>query len=149
MDKTLTEENLVITKDWNEEYTKVVCDGLIKYNRKNARPLDEQWSEIINLILKTKDNKVVGGIMCNMFMYSLYIDVLWIDEKCRGNDFGSKLITEAENIAKEKGCILADTCTFSYQAPDFYVKCGYEIYGILEGYPDGIKKYHLKKVLKK
>ena len=71
--------------------------------------------------------KFVGGIMCNMFMYSLYIDVLWIDEKFRGQDYGSKLIAESEKIAIEKGCILADTLTFSYQAPDFYVKCGYEI----------------------
>ena len=148
MNDYLLEENLVILKDWTEEDTKAVCDGLIKYNRKSSRPLDEQWSEIINLILKTKDNKVVGGIMCNMFMYSLYIDVLWIDEKYRGHDYGSKLIAEAEKIAKEKGCILADTLTFSYQAPDFYVKCGYEIYGILDGYPEGIKKYLLKKVLK-
>ncbi|CAG7659067.1 GNAT family N-acetyltransferase [Paenibacillus allorhizosphaerae] len=141
------QEDLVISKDWTEEETKVVCDGLIKYNRRSSRPLDEQWSDTINLILKTKDDKVVGGIMCNMFMYSLYIDVLWVDEKYRGHDYGSKLIAGVEEIAKEKGCILVDTCTYSYQSPDFYVKCGYEIYGILEGFPEGIKKYHLKKVI--
>ena len=147
MNDNLHEENLVISKDWTEEETKAVCDGLKKYNRKSSRPLDEQWNETINLILKTKDGEVVGGIMCYMFMYSLYIDVLWVDEKYRSQNYGSKLIAEAEKIAKEKGCILIDTCTFSYQAPGFYVKCGYEIYGILEGYPEGIKKYHLKKVI--
>jgi ribosomal protein S18 acetylase RimI-like enzyme len=109
MSDYLFEENLVISKEWTEEDTNAVCDGLIKYNRKSSPPLDEQWCEIINLIIKTKDNKVAGGIMCNMFMYSLYIDVLWIDEKFRGYDYGSKLIAEAEKIAKEKGCVLADT----------------------------------------
>ncbi|MCR8646007.1 GNAT family N-acetyltransferase [Paenibacillus sp. N1-5-1-14] len=104
--------------------------------------ISKDWTE-----KETKDDKVVGGIMCNMFMYSLYIDVLWVDEKYRGQDYGSKLIAGVEEIAKEKGCILVDTCTYSYQAPEFYVKCGYEIYGILEGFPDGIKKYHLKKVI--
>ncbi|WP_018759634.1 GNAT family N-acetyltransferase [Paenibacillus terrigena] len=141
------QEDLVISKDWTEEETKVVCDGLIKHNRINARPLDEQWSDTINLILKTKDDEVVGGIMCNMFMYCLYIDVLWVDEKYRGQDYGSKLIAGVEEIAKGKGCILVETCTYSYQSPGFYVKCGYEIYGILEGFPEGIKKYQLKKVI--
>ncbi|MBD3918451.1 GNAT family N-acetyltransferase [Paenibacillus sp. PR3] len=141
------QEHLVISKDWTEEETKAVCDGLIKHNRRNARPLDEQWSDTINLILKTEDDEVVGGIMCNMFMYCLYIDVLWVDEKYRGQDYGSRLIAGVEQIAKEKGCMLVETCTYSYQAPGFYVKCGYEIYGILEGFPEGIKKYQLKKVL--
>ena len=120
---------------------------MIKYNRRSSRPLDEQWSDTINLILKTKDDKVVGGIMCNMFMYSLYIDVLWVDEKFPEVMAMVQNLLQSRKIAKEKGCILVDTCTFSYQSPDFYVKCGYEIYGILEGYPEGIKKYHLKKVL--
>jgi hypothetical protein len=28
------QEDLVVSKDWTEEETKAVCDGLIKYNRR-------------------------------------------------------------------------------------------------------------------
>ena len=56
-------------------------------------------------------------------------------------------MTEAERIAREHGCTFAHTTTFSYQAPDFYQRLGYRIFGVIEGYPDGIKQYFLKKPL--
>lgn len=145
MNNSIENSHLVLTEEWTEEDIKVICNGLIKHNRKNARPLDEQFGETINIILKTEDGQVAGGIMCNMYMYALDIDVLWVDEKYRHTGYGSKLIDRAVELAKELGCILVHTTTFSYQAPNFYTKCGFEIYGVLEGFPEGIKMYRLKK----
>ena len=138
---------MIITSEWTDQDTRIICDGLIRHNRSHARPLDEQWSETINVILKTDDGQVAGGIMCNMFMYTLDIDVLWVDEKYRSQGYGARLIEEAERIAKGKGCIMVITSTFSYQAPRFYPKCGYETYAVLEGFPEGIKLYRFKKLL--
>jgi ribosomal protein S18 acetylase RimI-like enzyme len=80
-------------------------------------------------------------------MYCLYIDELWVDESCRGTGYGSKLLSETEKIAKGKGCIMVHTDTFSYQAPEFYIKNKFDVFGILDGYPDEIKRYFFKKVL--
>jgi GNAT superfamily N-acetyltransferase len=73
--------------------------------------------------------------------------VLWVDETYRNQGYGAKLIEEAEKIAKSMGCIMVMTSTFSYQAPGFYPKCGFETYAVLEGFPEGIKLYRFKKLL--
>jgi ribosomal protein S18 acetylase RimI-like enzyme len=59
--------------------------------------------------------------------------------------YGKELVSKAEHIAKERGCISAQTFSYSFQAPEFYQKLGYEIFGIIDDYPNGIKKYFLKK----
>lgn len=83
--------------------------------------------------------------MCDAFNLCLYIDVMWLSESYRGKGYGRALIEQAERIAKEKGCIFSHTCTFSYQSPEFYKACGYEIFAELPDYPDGIVQYFLKK----
>lgn len=41
----------------------------------------------------------------------------------------------------------AHTCTFTYQSPDFYRAMGYEVFGVVDDYPEGIVQYFLKKKL--
>jgi GNAT superfamily N-acetyltransferase len=101
----------------------------------------------IKLILKDDRGQVFGGIFCNTFLYCIYIDVLWVDEQFRGGGYGKELMLEAERIAKENGCLFAHTCTFSYQSPHFYQHLGYEVFSVLDDYPENIKQYFLKKRL--
>jgi hypothetical protein len=42
---------------------------------------------------------------------------------------------------------LAHLDTFDFQAKDFYLKYGYEIFGILDDCLKGLKRYYLKKAL--
>ena len=37
--------------------------------------------------------------------------------------------------------------TFDFQAKDFYLKHGYEVFGVLDDCPKGHKRYYMKKVL--
>ncbi len=53
----------------------------------------------------------------------------------------------AENEALARGCHGAYLDTFSFQAPDFYQKLGYEIYGKLDDFPKGHCRYFLRKKL--
>lgn len=139
------EDTYSITSEWTKDETKYICQKLVEYNKRNAASLKEQYTETINLVLKDKAGAVMGGILCTMYMHCLYIDVLWVDEACRGTGYGAKLLSEAEKIAKGKGCNMIHTDTFSFQAPDFYMKNGYELFGVLDGFPDDIKRYYLKK----
>ena len=59
--------------------------------------------------------------------------------------YGSILLKEVEKIAKEKGCYLIHLDTFDFQAKDFYVKHGYEVFGVLDNCPPGHKRYFMKK----
>ncbi len=73
------------------------------------------------------------------------IDVLWIKEEFRKDGYGSTLLKEVEKIVKEKGCKLVHLDTFDFQAKDFYLKHGYEIFGVLDNCPCGRKRYYMKK----
>ncbi len=56
-----------------------------------------------------------------------------------------RLLGEIENIAAGEGCSLIHPDTFDFQAKDFYIKPGYEVFGILDGCPEGHCRYYLKK----
>jgi ribosomal protein S18 acetylase RimI-like enzyme len=140
---TLT-NTINITSDCSEGDKDKVCRSLYKHNVENTNGVLQKPGININLYLKDGEN-VVGAILCDTFNYCLYIDVMWIDEKYRGYGYGKELISQAERISKEKGCIFSHTCTFSYQSPKFYQACGYEIFAVLDDYPEDIKQYFLKK----
>ena len=77
----------------------------------------------------------------------MYVDILWVHENYRGNGIGTKLLNEAENEARKRGCHHVHLDTMSWQAPDFYKKHGYQPIGILDDIPKGNKKYLLQKAL--
>ncbi len=71
--------------------------------------------------------------------------MLWVDEAHRGKGYGSILLEEVEKIAKEKECTLIHLDTFDFQAKDFYLKHGYELFGVLDDCPPGHKRFFMKK----
>lgn len=131
-----------------EELDDIVCkNGLLQHNIDSTNGLLLKPGIQINLVGRDKSGNVVGGIMCNTYLMCLDIDVLWVHESHRGIGLGYRLISEAERIAKEAGCLFSITTTFSYQAPDFYKKQGYEVYAMVDDFPDNICMYRLKKKL--
>lgn len=139
--------NVFLTTEISKEDKDKVCSRLYNHNVKSTNGLLQKPDADINLCLKDKDI-TIGAILCDTFNYCMYIDVLWIDEKYRGYGYGKELIYQAERIAKDSGCVFSHTSTFSYQSPDFYQACGYEIFAKLDNYPDNIIQYFLRKTFK-
>jgi len=129
----------------NEADYESICSNLYQYNVRTTNGLLKPKD--INIFLRDDLGKAIGGLFCETWLQGLYIDVFWIAEEYRNKGYGKVMIIEAEKRGKELGCTFAHTCTFSYQSPDFYKKMGYEIFGINDEYPDGIKQYFLKKKL--
>lgn len=89
------------------------------------------------VIAKAHDGSVVGGIHGDMGWDWLHIDTLWVDEKYRGQRIGSDLLEQDEEAAISKGFHVSHLETTEFQAVDFYLKDGYEVFGTLEGKPKG------------
>ncbi|MDQ0273973.1 ribosomal protein S18 acetylase RimI-like enzyme [Cytobacillus purgationiresistens] len=71
-----------------------------------------------------------------------------VDKSLRGNGYGKELLNRIEKIARENRCKLIQLDTFSFQAPNFYQKNGYEIVGLIEEHPNKEnQQYYLKKKL--
>ncbi len=56
-----------------------------------------------------------------------------------------KLLGEIEIRVKEKGSKVITLNTFSFQAPEFYKKNCYKVFGTLDGFQEGVCRYYLKR----
>lgn len=137
-------DNFII-RECSSEEEKLIVDKIVEYNLSivpSKQQVDFFW---INRVIE-KDGEIAGGILGKMYCWNcLYIDTLWIKEEYRKYGLGSKLLKEVERLAKEKGCYLIHLDTFDFQAKDFYIKHGYEVFGVLDDCPEGHKRYFLKK----
>ena len=77
----------------------------------------------------------------------LRISYLWIDEAVRGGAGGPSSWTGPKPMPASGGCHSAELDTHSFQARPFYERRGYEVFGTLDDYPKGHKKFFLKKKL--
>ena len=66
---------------------------------------------------------------------------LWVDESVRGKDWGTRLMDHAEAYAREHGCHSVTLDTHSFQARPFYEARGYEVFGMLDDFPKGHKRF--------
>lgn len=139
---------LVVNDNCSAEDYKNICKGLIEYNHKASNGMiDLPCDEDIRLTLKDDDGNIYGGISGHIALYCFFIEELWIDERYQGRGYGKSLLNKAEKIAKEKGCLFAQTNTFSFQSPDFYIKRGYKQIAVVEDFPQDIKHHYFKKRL--
>jgi len=90
----------------------------------------------------TKQN-VLADISWNW----MFVDILWVHDSLRHRGIGTRLMELAEEKARERGCQYAYLDTFSFQACPFYERLGYEVFGILDDFPNGHKRYFMKKSL--
>lgn len=141
-------KELSIKTGMTKEEIEYISDQLYEFNLKTAPLNQDPIVKDIHLALKGDDNIIYGGLIGKIYRFCLFIDILWISEEQRGAGYGGKLLKEAEKIAISEQCKFIHLDTFSFQAPEFYRKNGYCIFGVLDGYPDGIKRYYLKKDLK-
>lgn len=130
-----------------ENAFQIIDEKLFSFN-KQCVPAS-QIPEVINKNYIIKENDIiVGGICADIYTWKiLYISLLFVEESYRNKKIGSLLIKKVEDEARTIGVKLAHTDTFDFQAKDFYLKMGYEIFGTLEDCPEGHKRYYLKKKL--
>jgi GNAT superfamily N-acetyltransferase len=137
--------NYIIRESKNGE-ADLIVDMIVEYNLSKVplkQKVDFLW---INRVIEDVDGVIIAGILSKMYCWNcLYVDVLWVKEEYRKDGLGSKLLKEIEKVAKEKDCHLIHLDTFDFQAKDFYLKHGYEIFGVLDECPQGHKRYYMKK----
>ncbi|WP_321328289.1 GNAT family N-acetyltransferase [uncultured Ilyobacter sp.] len=134
-----------IDLNMKEEEAEFIEDKLIQHNLERAPVKDGPVFEKLGITLRGDDKKIYGGLIGKFYRSCLFIDILWVEESLRKHGYGAKMLKKAEEIAASKKCNFIHLDTFSFQAPSFYQSNGYEIFGTLEGYPDGVKRYFLNK----
>ena len=122
----------------------IIGGGLTAFNKEKA---GDDHGENLCFIVINSDGKVVGGVIGATYWDWLNINLMWIEEDLRTLGFGKQLMGLAEEKARLRGAKHAYLDTFSFQAPNFYKKLGYEVFGELEDFPQGHQRYFMKKEL--
>lgn len=97
------------------------------------------------LLRDPETDAVVGGLYGEESYGWAFIRYLVVPENLRGLGLGSRLIEEAEEIARKRGFVGVWLDTYEFQARPFYEKLGYTVFGELEGGSGAHGQYFLKK----
>ena len=112
--------------------------------RAHNRAYTENAFRALCVFLRTDDGRILGGLTGKTYWEYLDVHFLWVAPEHRGNGLASKILTAAESEAIQRGCRHSLLNTFSFQAPRFYLKVGYEQVGLVPGYRgiDGLHDRH-------
>lgn len=125
-----------------------ICRKLVEYSLSKVPPTRELLFEKLDRKIEDESGSVIAGCIAKIYCWNtVYVDILWVDEEHRGEGLGSQLLSEIEVLAKAKGCTLIHLDTFDFQAKDFYLAHGYELFGTLEDCPQGHCRFYMKKQL--
>lgn len=140
--------NNYVIEESNEAEAASIINELVNYNLSIVPQIQEEPFIWINKVIKNSENKIVAGINSKMYCWNcLFIDSLWVSDDFRRHGLATKLLNVVEKEAVKKGCKIIHLDTFDFQAKDFYIKQGYEVFGILENCPENHKRYYMKKNL--
>ena len=122
----------------------VIGRGIRGYNTQAA---GDGSAIFLCFALNDPNGTIVGGIIGETHWNWLFIHLMWIPEELRGKGYGHRLLLAAEDEGRKRGATNAYLDTFSFQAPEFYKKHGYQVFGVLDDFPPGHKRYYLTKHL--
>jgi len=118
--------------------------ALTTYNTQQAG--DDQSTPLC-YVVEDPDEAILGGAIGVIYWEWLSLDLMWVREDLRGQGIGGRLLGLIEEEARKQGAKHVHLDTFSFQAPEFYSKFGYTVFGQLADYPSGFKRFYMKKNL--
>lgn len=122
----------------------VVSRGLALFNLSHPGELHAP----LHVFLRDRSTaEIHGGLLGRTGRGGLHITQLWIAEAHRRRGHGSALLARAEAEAEARGCRFAYVESYSFNAPAFYERNGYAIFGRLPGFTGGHTCFFLRKDL--
>jgi|RhiMetdeSRZDD1v2_1073273.scaffolds.fasta_scaffold18571_2 ribosomal protein S18 acetylase RimI-like enzyme len=118
--------------------------GLLDYNEAHLGEINYQK---LTIVVKNSRNDLIGGLVGSSLCGWVYVNTVWVADEYRHRGIGKKLMSLAEDEGRRRGCHHARLETSEAQAPGFYFKLGYSVFGVLDDYPKGLKLYFFQKTL--
>jgi GNAT superfamily N-acetyltransferase len=119
-------------------------DRLYEFNAAATGITDGEW---LAIFVRDDDDRIVAGICGNTWGGWAEIRQFWVEEARRKQGLGTRLLEAAEREACRRGCRQMLLMTFSFQAPAFYARHGFEVVAVVDDHPHGHKNMLLRKRL--
>ncbi|WP_269930258.1 GNAT family N-acetyltransferase [Aminobacter sp. HY435] len=133
-----------VSTEVDAETARFIGEGLNGYNYQAGGPHNDQdlW-----VVARDESGAVIGGLKGSSEYSWLFVEWLWVDAAARKRGLGIQLLGKAEEVARQRGCIGVHLDSYTFQAPEFYKRQGYEEFGRIDDYPPGHSRVWLKKRL--
>ena len=122
-----------------------ILQRLVAFNEAKVGPRE---MEEFTLSVRDDNGQLIGGLTGELFWNCVHVGVLWVSEGAWGNGYGMGLMREAEAIARARSCDFIYLSTMTFQAPEFYQKCGFEEFGRIADAPRGFDRLWFVKRLR-
>jgi ribosomal protein S18 acetylase RimI-like enzyme len=136
--------DLIVEDNPNPQDTQFLEDQINAYNVAVTGIVD--WYPLA-IFVRDAGGQIVAGVNGGMWAGYLEIKNLWVREDLRGRGFGRQLLAAAERAALARGCDKVLLDTHDFQAPEFYKRLGYQVFGVFEGVGGRYNRYYLRKKL--
>lgn len=134
----------VMTKNLSSTDHDLLEDRLYEFNCAQTRQDDGQ---LFSFMIQNEKQEIVAGISGWTWAQACEIQALWVHPSWRGQGYGQRLLEAAEQEAREHNCKMILLSSYSFQAPGFYQKHGYELAWQLNDFPPGHQHCYLVKQL--
>ena len=135
---------LVVNTEPTPDEVQYLEDRLYEFNSAATGITD---GELLAIFVRDDKDRIVAGICGNTWGGCLEIRQLWVDEERRKQGLGTRLFVAAEQEARRRGCRQILLTTFTFQAPAFYAKHGFEVLATVDDHPRGYQHLLLRKRL--
>jgi GNAT superfamily N-acetyltransferase len=142
--RTMSGPELVIEASPTPAEIQYLEDRLYEFNSAATGITDGEW---LAIFVRDVSGRIVAGLGGNTWGGCLEIRQLWVESSLRKQGVGTKLLAAAEREARRRGCEQILLMTFTFQAPDFYAKHGFEVVASVEDHPRGHANLLLRKRL--
>lgn len=140
----MTAPELVICTEPTPGEVQYLEDRLYEFNSAATGITD---GESLAIFVRDEDQRIVAGICGNVWGGCAEIRQFWVEDARRKQGLGTRLLGAAEQEARRRGCWQMLLMTFSFQAPAFYAKHGFEVVAVVDDHPRGHKNMLLRKRL--
>ena len=137
-------DQLVVTAYPTPDQVQYLEDRIYEFNAAATGITDGEW---LAIFVKDDKERIVAGICGNTWGGTLEVRQFWVEEARRRKGLGSYLLAAAEREARRRSCGQIVLSTFSFQAPAFYTKHGFEVLAVVEDHPRGHRNLLMRKRL--
>jgi GNAT superfamily N-acetyltransferase len=136
---------LTLTDSPDPEAEAAIEAELSRFNEEQAGYWDRRPLAV--LVSNPDTHEVIGGLLGRTSLGLLFIDVFFIPDQLRGQGIGTRIIQQAEEEARRRGCCASVLYTISFQAPRFHERHGYRVLGRVDCHPPGTSRIYMAKDL--
>jgi GNAT superfamily N-acetyltransferase len=142
---TAITHDVFVTDAPEAEDVALISDGLDDFNVLQTGTDDRRALAV--LARDPETGRVVGGLTGRTSLGLLFVEVFYLPPALRGAGVGSEILRQAEDEARRRGCRAGVLYTISFQAPGFYLRHGWKVFGEVPCDPPGTSRVFLTKDL--